>query len=368
MDFLLSEYSQQVMTARAAKRPVFIRGGATKSFYGEIEGLESISSYSVLDMSAYTGIVNYQPSELVITARAGTLLSEIEQALQQQNQMLAFEPPRFGPGSTLGGCVAAGLSGPRRMAAGSVRDFVLGAKLLDSSGEVLSFGGEVMKNVAGYDVSRLLAGSMGIFGATVEVSLKVAPRPFHEITVVLETSEAVALACFNEWRSQPLPISATAWHPSQGAQDGAGRLWVRLSGSKPALAYGTGKIGGQVISAEQSALFWDSLRDQTHSFFQSLPVWRVALPPQTPALSLGPTIIEWNGAQRWLSGPVDADAVRAAAAKYGGHATLFRYASKPADLPAFHPVSSGILEVSLRLKQELDPAGIFNPKRLFPEF
>jgi len=366
MEFVLSELSQQVMTARAAKRPVFIRGGATKSFYGEIEGLENISSYAVLDMSGYTGIVNYHPSELVMTARAGTLLSDIESVLHEHGQMLAFEPPRFGPGSTLGGCVAAGLSGPRRMAAGSLRDFVLGVKLLDSSGSVLNFGGEVMKNVAGYDVSRLLAGSMGIFGALLEISLKVVPRPVREATLALDLDEPAALARFGQWRGQPLPVSATAWHGAPG--EGGGRLWVRLSGSAPAVANGVRKIGGQPVADDESAAFWDSLRDQSHPFFQVLPLWRLALPPQAPALGLGPTLIEWSGGQRWLAGPQDAVEVRNAAARQGGHATLFRYASKAADVPAFHPVGVSILEVSRRLKQELDPMGIFNPRRLFPEF
>ncbi|HEY9278846.1 MAG TPA: glycolate oxidase subunit GlcE [Eoetvoesiella sp.] len=365
MEFVLSELCQQVMTARAAHRPVFIRGGGTKSFYGELHALNGKGNHAELDLSGYCGIINYQPSELVITARAGTLLSEIEQELDAQNQMLAFEPPRFGPASTIGGCVAAGLSGPRRMAAGSVRDYVLGAKLLDSTGMVLSFGGEVMKNVAGYDVSRLLAGSMGIFGAMVEVSIKVAPKPFQESTVVLEADEAAALAKFNQWRGLPLPISATAWL-SSGSQQG--QLWVRLSGSEPALANGRARLGGQLIDSLEAAAFWDSLRDQSHPFFQARPLWRAAVPPTTAALNLGPTLIEWNGGQRWLaSPPQDGAALRTAIAACGGHATLFRYDVRPDGVPVFHPLERGLMNVSTRMKQELDPMGIFNPRRLFPE-
>ncbi|MEO6984014.1 MAG: glycolate oxidase subunit GlcE [Paralcaligenes sp.] len=364
MEFVLSELSAQVMTARAAQRPLSIRGGATKRFYGETTDLEDMPPHAVLDMSGYRGIVNYQPSELVITARAGTLLSEVEGVLAEKNQMLAFEPPRFAAGSTLGGCVASGLSGPRRMAAGSLRDFVLGAKLLDSSGSVLEFGGEVMKNVAGYDVSRLLAGSMGIFGPLVEVSLKVAPKPFEEVTVVLEASEADALALFNQWRGQPLPISASCWL----AKDQGGELWVRVSGSQSAVTNAVKKIEGSAIDEVRASAFWSSLRDQTHAFFRSRPLWRIAVPPKTPPLDLGPTLIEWNGGQRWLGATLPAAELRARVAQGGGHATLFRYDAKPAGIPVFHPLADGLMDISRRLKQALDPFGIFNPKRLFSEF
>lgn len=366
MEFVLSELSEQVMTARAAQRPLHIRGGASKRFYGEATDLEDLNSHVVLDLSGYCGIVNYQPSELVITARAGTLLSDIERTLDEQNQMLAFEPPRFSPASTLGGCVASGLAGPRRMAAGSLRDFVLGAKLLDSSGIVLEFGGEVMKNVAGYDVSRLLAGSMGIFGALVEVSLKVAPKPFQESTVVLACTETEALESFNRWRGQPLPISATCWHATGDEKDG--RLWVRVSGSTPAVASGLQKIGGQLVEPHEAQAFWNSLRDQTHPFFQAVPLWRVAVPPQVSPLGLGPTLIEWNGGQRWLSKVGSGSDLREQVAGLGGHATVFRYDPARLDVPVFHPLDAGLMSVSRRLKQELDPMGIFNPKRLFPEF
>jgi glycolate oxidase FAD binding subunit len=370
MEFVLTELCQQVLTARAAERPVHIRGGNTKHFYGEPCRADVIPDMAILDISVYQGIINYQPSELVITARAGTLLSEIERTLDEQGQMLAFEPPRFGAASTLGGCVASGLSGPRRMAAGSLRDFVLGARLLDSSGTVLGFGGEVMKNVAGYDVSRLLAGSLGIFGALMEVSIKVAPKPFQERTMVLETTEAEALALFNQWRGLPLPVSATAWHAANQAGQGApvGQLYIRLSGSEPAVLNGAQKIGGTSLDEAQARAWWDSLRDQTHPFFQARPLWRIAVPPNTPPLEAGPTLIEWNGGQRWLSqvaSPVD---LRSRVARLGGHATLFRYDAAVADLPIFQPLEPGVRSISHRLKQELDPVGIFNPKRLFPDF
>ncbi|UYO92519.1 glycolate oxidase subunit GlcE [Pollutimonas sp. M17] len=366
MDFALSELSQQVMAARGAERPVYIRGGGTKNFYGEPFDGEAIPDFAVLDLSGYQGIVNYQPSELVVTVKAGTLLSDLEKTLDEQNQMLAFEPPRFGAASTIGGCVASGLSGPRRMAAGSVRDFVLGAKLLDSSGLTLSFGGEVMKNVAGYDVSRLLAGSMGIFGALIEVSIKVAPKPFQEKTVLIQVDEAGALERFNTWRSLPMPITGTAWLAQADAP--AGLLHVRLSGSEPAVLNGLKRLGGDTMPEPAATQFWDSLRDQTHPFFQARPLWRVAVPPQTPMLGAGPTLIEWNGGQRWVSAVDSAADFRAAVARRGGHATLFRFDSKPSGVPVFHPLEPGLKNINRRLKQELDPVGIFNPKRLFPDF
>lgn len=362
MEFVLSEMVDKVLTARASERPLYIQGGGTKSFYGE--PTPARNNGSVLDVSAYRGVISYEPSELVVTARAGTPLAEIEALLASHRQMLAFEPPRFGPESTIGGCVAAGLSGPRRMMAGALRDFVLGATLLDASGAILRFGGQVMKNVAGFDVSRLLAGSMGIFGPVVEVSLKVAPMPLAEETRVLELGEADALQNFNTWRSQPLPISATAWQ----MEDGKGVLRVRLSGSGPALESAGKVIGGERLAESDAAAYWDSLRDQTHPFFQMRPLWRLSVPPTTPVLGLGDMLIEWNGGLRWLAdGEVEADFVRMAAQRHGGHATLFRHEGTSA-VPVFHPVTAGVRVISQRLKQELDPTGVFNPGRLFREF
>lgn len=362
MEFVLTELIERVMTARAAQRPVHIRGGGTKDFYGEPGSLQGATSHSVLDMSAYHGVVNYQPAELVLTVRAGTRLAEVERLLDEHGQMLAFEPPRFGPESTVGGCVAAGLSGPRRAAAGSLRDFILGTKLLDSSGSVLEFGGEVMKNVAGYDVSRLLAGSMGIFGALVEVSIKVVPKPLVEKTHRLDVDEAEALALFSQWRGKPLPVSATAWVPGE-----APALWVRLSGSAPAVEAGARVVGGAETDSGEAVRLWDSLRDHTHPLLRACPLWRLAVPPQTSALGLGPSLIEWNGGQRWLAQPLEAGALRERVARLGGHATLFRQGADN-DAPVFHSPAPGLMAISRRLKHALDPVGIFNPKRLFSEF
>lgn len=365
MDFVLSELCDQVMTARAGHKPLFIRGGGSKTFYGNHRPLRPEDGHCLLDVTAYRGIVNYQPSELVVTVRAGTPLRELEAQLATEGQMLAFEPPHYEASATVGGCVAAGLAGPRRMAAGTVRDFVLGARLLDAHGRVLNFGGEVMKNVAGYDVSRLLAGSLGIFGALLEVSLKVLPRPVEESTLRLPATEAQALAVFSAWRRLPMPVSAACWIPV-GAE-GGGEIWVRLSGAPPAIDAARTRIGGDAIPPAQADAHWLSLREQTHPYFdRAQSLWRVAVPPATPPLGLGTTLIEWGEGQRWLSGRHAAAAVRDAAQAKGGHATLFRSA-RHEDLPqdgVFHPLAPGIATLTRRLKQELDPSGLFNPGRL----
>ncbi|OZI19421.1 glycolate oxidase subunit GlcE [Bordetella genomosp. 9] len=368
MDFVLSELCDQVMTARAGHKPLFICGGGSKTFYGNHRPLRPEDGHCLLDVTAYRGIVNYQPSELVVTVRAGTPLRELEAELAAQGQMLAFEPPHYESSATVGGCVAAGLAGPRRMAAGGVRDFVLGARVLDSHGRVLSFGGEVMKNVAGYDVSRLLAGSLGIFGVLLEVSLKVLPCPVAETTLMLQATEGAALASFATWRRLPMPVSAACWIPDDSADDG--HIRVRLSGAPPAIDAARVRIGGEPLDEDQAQAFWSSVREQTHAFFdRSRPLWRIAVPPATAPLRLGPTLIEWGGGQRWLSGRHDPAAIRSAAQGRGGHATLFRAAQRD-DLPAdgvFQPLSPGIAILTRRLKQELDPSGLFNPGRLVPE-
>lgn len=364
MEFVLSELTDQVLTARAAEKSLFIMGGGTKSFYGNHRAMRPQDGHYQLDMTAYRGIVNYQPSELVVTVRAGTPLADLEAELARNGQMLAFEPPHFGVATTVGGCVAAGLAGPRRMAAGGVRDFVLGVRMLNAQGVIASFGGEVMKNVAGYDVSRLMAGSLGIFGALLDVSLKVLPRPLEEVTRVFDTTQAEALTHFTAWRSQPLPISAAAWVPNGGDH---GCLAVRLSGAPPAVQSAAAHIGGRELDDAQA--WWRSLREQTHPFFdRTCPLWRVALPPTAPKLDLGPMLLEWGGGQRWFSGAADAQSLRTVAAHAGGHVTLFRAAGQA--IPAggvFHPLAPAVATITRRLKQELDPSGLFNPGRLYPE-
>jgi glycolate oxidase FAD binding subunit len=354
MDPFLSSLRARIADATAAGTALHISGGATKRWYGQAPRGE------LLDMRPYRGITAYDPTELVITARCGTPLSELENALATQNQMLAFEPPRFGPNSTIGGVLAAGLSGPRRAAVGALRDFVLGAVLMDGQGEVLHFGGQVMKNVAGYDVSRLLAGSLGTLGPVLEMSLKVLPKPAAETSLLFEMTQAQAIEQLNDWSGMPLPISASCW------QEGA--LTVRLSGAEAAVASACRKLGGEELGGAPG--FWDGLRDQQAAFFTQTndgqPLWRLSLPSVAAPLMLpGTQLVEWGGAQRWLRSEAEPAAIRAAAEKAGGHAAIFRGGDKAQGV--FHPLAPALLVIHRKLKQAFDPAGIFNPGRMYTD-
>lgn len=347
----IEQFREQIRAAVASRTALRIRGGGTKDWYGQAVAGE------ILDTRAYSGIVDYEPTELVITARCGTPLAEIEAALAGRNQFLAFEPPRFGAESTIGGVIASGLSGPRRAGSGAVRDFVLGAKIMDVQGEVLRFGGQVMKNVAGYDVSRLMAGSLGTLGLMLEHSVKVLPRPVCEATLRMEMSEPDALRRLNEWGGQPLPLSGSCW------LDGV--LTLRFSGARAAVDAAVRMLGGQRV--DDAGAFWDSLRDQTHAWFAGETLWRLSLPSTAPALALGGSqLIEWGGAQRWLKAGADtgsAQHIRAAAAAAGGHATLYRSADKSAGV--FHPLAPALAAINARMKDAFDPSHIFNPGRLY---
>jgi len=344
---MLEQLQEQVRAATASRTPLVIRAGGSKDFYGNDSRGER------LDPRAHCGIVAHEPTELVITARCGTKLAELEAVLDAAGQMLPFEPPHFGDEATVGGCVAAGLAGPRRASAGGVRDYVLGAKLLTGGGDVLAFGGTVMKNVAGYDVARLAAGSLGVLGVLTEVSLKVLPKPVAEATLRLELDEAAALKRTNEWAGQPLPVSATAW------RDGV--LHARLSGARAAVAEAQKKLGGELI---EGAAPWHGLREQTDPFFAGeLPLWRLALPSTAEPLALpGAQLIEWGGAQRWLRSDAPPGEIRACAAARGGHATLFRGGERR---NVFTPLPAPVAAIHKRLKAEFDPAGIFNPGRMY---
>lgn len=357
-DPVLEGWQEQVRSAAARQTTLVIEGRGSKSFYGRPIAGESFAT------APYQGIIDYEPTELVITARGGTPLAEIDAALAERGQMLAFEPPRFGGEPTLAGAVAAGLSGPRRMAVGAARDFVLGARLLNGKGELLSFGGQVMKNVAGYDVSRLLAGSLGCLGVLVEVSLKVLPKPFEETTLCFDLAEAEALARLNGWAGRSLPISASAWFDNA--------LRIRLSGTGPALAVARRTLGGEMVDGDAAARFWTAVRDQTAEFFTAQPgaLIRLSLPDTAPVLTLpGPCLIEWGGAQRWyLAEPSRLAELRALAVAHGGHATLFRAPSGHAVDAVFTPLSAPLMSVHRALKQRFDPAGVFNRGRMYPEF
>ncbi|HMO44796.1 MAG TPA: glycolate oxidase subunit GlcE [Rubrivivax sp.] len=366
---------ERVQQARASRGTLRILGAGSKDFYGNpVRG-------EPLDMGGLSGISSYEPTELVVTARAGTKLAELEAVLAEQGQCLAFEPPRFGArsnasgngngngkgigGGTVGGMVAAGLSGPSRAAAGAVRDHVLGATLLNGKGEVLSFGGQVMKNVAGYDVSRLLAGSMGVLGAICEVSLKVLPRPAATATLRFEMDQAEALQQLNHWAGRPLPLHASAWWQ--------GLLVLRLAGAAAAVEAAARALGGEHVPPELAAGFWDGLRDQGDEYFtearaaaeQGMTLWRLSLPPTAPPLTLaGDCLVEWGGAQRWLSTNLPAAEVRDAAAAAGGHATLFRGRDRSAGV--FAPLKSPLDRIHRELKRAFDPDGVFNLGRMYP--
>jgi len=355
MTEMLDSFRTAVEQATRDQIPLQIVGSGSKHWYGEAPRGE------LLDTRGHAGIVAYDPAELVITARCGTPLAEIEATLAEQNQMLAFEPPHFGPGATLGGCVAAGLSGPRRQAAGALRDFILGVQLLDGHGRELNFGGQVMKNVAGYDVARLLPGSLGTLGLILEVSLKVLPKPFAEATLRFELDEAEALSRLNQWGGQPLPISASAW------QDGV--LHLRLSGAEAAVAGAWDKLGGERLLDADCATLWQGLREQTAPFFadrvESSPLWRLALPSTVQPVALpGTQLIEWGGGQRWWRSDAPAEQVRTLAEQLGGHATLWRGGDRAVGV--FTPLAAPLLQIQRRLKAAFDPAGVFNPGRLYP--
>ncbi len=340
---------EQVRQAHASRTPLCIQAGGSKTFYGRVRQGEP------LDVSAHSGDIRYEPSELVLTARAGTKLSEIEALLAANNQMLPFEPPHFSPDATLGGMVAAGLSGPRRPWGGSVRDAVLGVKLLNGRGEVLRLGGQVMKNVAGYDLSRLMVGALGTLGVLLEVSVKVLPRPAEERTLVFEldaTSVATSAAARQiEWGRRPLPLSATLYQ--------AGRLYVRLSGSAQGVQAARAAMGGE----ESDNALWAEAREQALAFFQTgQPLWRVSLPAAAPALP-NECLTEWGGALRWIVSDEPAEALRQRVTALGGHATLFRGHDGKGEV--FHPLPPAMMALHKRVKQALDPHGLFNPGRLY---
>jgi len=357
VDPALAGLCEQIRAAVADRRALCIRGGGTKDFYGQAPVGDR------LDMRGYRGIASYEPTELVITARCGTPLAEVEAALAERGQMLAFEPPGFGDAATIGGVVAAGLSGPRRASAGAVRDFVLGATLLDGAGRVLAFGGQVMKNVAGYDVSRLACGSLGILGPIVEVSLKVLPIPMAGCTVRLALDESEALRALNAWSGQPLPVSASLWCD--------GSLSLRLSGAPAAVDEAARRFarerGAQRLDDAEALALWAGVREHRDRFFDgALPLWRLSAPSVAPALDLpGRQMIEWGGALRWLRSGADAATVRAAAARAGGTATLFRGGDR--DVGVFHPLPPANAALQRRLKDVFDAARLFNPGRMYPD-
>jgi len=330
------DISEAIVAAVAARAPLAIHGSGSKRFLtGDIAG-------AALDVTNHRGIVSYEPTELVLTARSGTPLREIEAALGEKNQMLAFEPPHYGPKATIGGTIACNLSGPRRPFCGSARDFVLGTRIINGRGEILKFGGQVMKNVAGYDVARLMAGSYGTLGVLLDISLKVLPIPAHEITLTFEMGADDAIRTINMWAGQPLPLSA-ACHVGD-------TLYVRLSGTDKSVRAAHIKLGGEHDA--RGAAFWQELREQQLLFFAGdAPLWRLSVPSASPLLDLpGKWLLDWGGALRWLRTPTNVSDVQRAAEAAGGYARQYRNAEQPRPL-----------RLAGELRRAFDPFAIFNP-------
>lgn len=349
---LSRELQERVAEAAASGTSLNIVGGDSKAFIGRA------AQGAPLEVAGHRGVVSYEPRELVLTARTGTPLREIEDLLAAQGQMLPFEPPHFGATATLGGTIACGLSGPRRPYAGSARDHVLGVRLLNGRAEVLRFGGEVMKNVAGYDLSRLQAGAFGTLGLMLDVSLKVVPRPAEETTLVQERGAADSLAYLAELARKPLPLSAAC-------HDGA-RLYLRLSGAATAVAQSRALLGGEGLAEGEN--FWrDKIKEQRHGFFDGdLPLWRLSLPPAAPWIELpGKVLLDWGGAQRWLRSEAPAESIRQLAVSVGGHAALFKGGDRKGQV--FQPLPPAMAALHRRLKHAFDPQGLFNPGRMYPD-
>ncbi len=367
MDQALRQITDRIRAATADGTPLCIRGGGTKDFYGEPPRGE------VLDTRPLAGITSYEPSELVVTVRAGTPLAELEAALADKGQCLPFEPPHFGEGATVGGMVAAGISGPARATAGSVRDYVLGLSMLNGRAEALTFGGQVMKNVAGYDVSRLMAGALGTLGLITEVSLKVLPTAPAEATLKFALDEASAIRHLNTWAGDPLPLNASSWVNDAGRPT----LYLRLRGAVAAVDAAIrrllAEVPGERVDSPETSADWTAARDLrlpwcTDGYARGQDLWRLSVPQTAAPLNVGDTMIDWLGAQRWVwadTGDVAAASrLRSAAAAVGGHATLFRPATAVVSVPRFDTLKPPLDRIHVQLKAEFDPAGVFNPRRL----
>ena len=364
MTDLTHDFMAQIRAAAAAGQTLTIEGGGTKHWYGN-----RVAGDLLLKTNGHTGIVDYDPAELVLTARTGTTLREVEQALADRGQMLAFEPPRHGPEATLGGAIATALSGPGRPFVGGVRDFVLGLHVVDGRGTLLKFGGQVMKNVAGYDVSRLMTGALGVLGLITQVSLKVLPVPTASATLRFAMDEATAIHQVNTWSGQPLPLTGTLWR--------SGVLYVRFSGARAAVDAAISALSMQFdaerLDDAQAQGLWNGARDQRDGYFQPRStaerLWRLSLPATANQINSSQLsgaedqLIEWGGAQRWLWSTDEAPAVQQLARQLGGHAVSFD--NRQTSMNVFDQPSAGLMAIQRRLKQTFDPQGVFNPGRLY---
>lgn len=365
---LSQSLQEQVQEAIQQQSPLFIHGGKSKLFYGNAVDAKP------LDISAHSGVINYEPCELCITVRAGTLLSELEALLAENQQILPFEPPHYSEKATIGGAIAAGISGPRRAYTGSVRDAILGVQIINGEGEIANFGGQVMKNVAGYDVSRLMVRSQGTLGVILNVSLRLLPKPEANLTLSFEAEQHQALAYFKAMRTQQLPITATVWHDEL--------LSIRLSASENILKNSKQTLIKNIATNEMSSIssinkecneqenadnFWQSIRDHQHPFFQNenKPLWRFSLPPSSEKFTRidNQPLIEWGGAQRWVQTNMPTNIIQNIASSRKGYATLFK--GDLAGVPHFPVLEENLLKLHKSLKQKMDPHGIFNPNRIY---
>lgn len=336
---------EAVARCAAERGSLAIVGSGSKSFLTRgVGAVPADAGGRLLSVAEHCGIIDYRPEELVLTARTGTPLREVERVLDQAGQYLPFEPPKFHGGGTLGGAVAAGIAGPGRPWRGAVRDALLGVELVNGRGEILRFGGQVMKNVAGYDVSRLQAGAFGTLGVLLAVSVKVLPQPSVERTRIFELSPAEALTCCRAWARRPHPISATCYYQ--------GQLRVRLSGAETAVAQAAAQLGGE---DDAGSGFWPALRDQRLEFFAEPGLWRTSVPPAA-ALPADDCLTTWGGAERWWR-PEDAASAQPQAAAQGGHARPF---DGTFGLRAGPHLSGPEARLSERLRQAFDPDRVFN--------
>ena len=351
------ELQDRVRAAYNDKTALEIVGGNSKRFYGNSNA--NTKKIETLETRIHQGIISYEPSELVITARAGTPLKDIQELLAENNQMLPFEPPHFGEHATLGGAIATGLSGSRRPFTGSARDFVLGTKILTGKGDIMSFGGQVMKNVAGYDVSRLMVGALGTLGVLLEISIKVLPLANTEVTQVIAMSQQDALQKMHELNQTPLPLSALAYENE--------KLYVRLSGAESAVHSAQEKVKGEkLVHADK---FWQQLNEQTHPFFtEDKPLWRLSV-PYTANININEdSFIDWAGALYWLHSDKSAEEIQLIASQQGGSATLFKTHNLEAtnnNIERLPPLQAKIKQFQINLKMRFDPYGILNYGRLY---
>lgn len=357
MTHLIDQLCERVAKAADKKQPIRIVGGDTKNFYGgPLEG-------DSVDLLKWSGVISYEPTELVISVKAGTLLSEVENILAENGQELAFEPPRFGKNSTIGGAIVAGLSGPSRLARGPVKDYILGCTLIDGRGQLLHFGGTVMKNVAGYDLSRIIPGSLGTLGVATDFSIKVMPKATAQATLKFEMDVNKAIRQVNQWLSSPIPINASAYMNNT--------LYIRLRGAKAAVDKAITKLKGEEVTNEIAENLWNQIRDQKHHFFKTEgDLWRLSVPPTTADLAInGESLIEWGGGLRWLKPgeEITTELIRRFTERVGGHATLYKSSTRKKS-NVFHTPSYAMLSLQKRLKEQFDPAGIFNRNRMAPLF